>query len=154
MNKEVIKAMSGKETKLSRLRKWWNRNGYKVMRIILFPIWLAVLAQEKIKSWLNNKQKWSDKKADKILNYYIPRTADWDKEDKSFYFFDDGRGWNYLKKIKRKDRRWWKRYNHPLGGKISEYLINNFELNGFKKEVVVDTYNSQTEIIFHLIEKE
>lgn len=153
MNKEVIKAMSGRETKLSHLKKWWDKNDYKVVRVILFPIWLAILAHEKIGSWLNSKQKWSAERADEILNYYIPRRADWSEEDKSFYFFDNGMGWSYTKKIKLKDRRWWRCYEGFWGGEIRKYLINDFELDGFKKEVV-DTYDGRTEIIFHLIEKE
>ena len=153
MNKEVIKAMSSKETKLSRLKKWWSRNSYIVMRIILFPIWIAVLVSEKMKRWLNSKEEWSDERADRILNYYIPRAADWNEKDKSFYFFDNGLGWSYPNKIKLRDRRWWIHYSSLWGGEIRKYLIDNFELDGFRKEVL-DTYDSETEIIFHLIEKE
>lgn len=153
MNKEVIKVINGKETKLSRLRKWWNRNGYKVMRIVLFPIWIAVLSSEKIKRWLNSKQEWSDERADRVLNYYIPRVAEWSEEDKSFYFFDNGLGWSYSKRIKLKDRRWWVCYSSLWGGEVRKYLINNFELDGFKKEIG-DIYDGRTEIAFRLIEKE
>ena len=28
MNKEIIKAMNKKETKIDKIRKWWNKNGY------------------------------------------------------------------------------------------------------------------------------
>ena len=38
MNVEAIKAMNKKETKSDAIRKWWNKNGYKVMRVIFFPI--------------------------------------------------------------------------------------------------------------------
>ena len=34
MNKEAIKAMNKRETKIDNLRKWWGKNGYKVMRVI------------------------------------------------------------------------------------------------------------------------
>ena len=39
MNAEIIKAMNKKETAIDRFGKWWAKNGYKVMRVILFPIW-------------------------------------------------------------------------------------------------------------------
>ena len=39
MNKEVIKAMNKKETKVNEIRKWWSKNGYKVMRVVLFSFW-------------------------------------------------------------------------------------------------------------------
>ena len=48
MNAEVIKEMNKKETKFDKARKWWNKNGYKVMRVILFPIWGCVWAKGKI----------------------------------------------------------------------------------------------------------
>ena len=42
MNKEITKAMNRKEKKTT----WWKKNGYKVMRIILFPIWLGIKGKE------------------------------------------------------------------------------------------------------------
>lgn len=155
MNKEVIKAMNKKETKIDKIRKWWNKNGYKVMRIILFPIWWCIKAKEKITSHLNSKCEWSEERANEILSYYIPRKADWDAEDKCFYFFDNGYGWSmcYAKKyLKRKDRRFWKVHSGWAGGKIRSYLIDEFELEGFRKEVG-DCYDSRTDISFKMIEK-
>ena len=155
MNKEVIKVMNKKETKIDKIRKWWNKNGYKVMRIILFPIWWCIKAKEKITSYLNSKCEWSEERANEILSYYIPRKADWDAEDKCFYFFDNGYGWSmcYAKKyLKRKDRRFWKVHRSWAGGKIRSYLIDEFELEGFRKEVG-DCYDSRTDISFKMIEK-
>jgi hypothetical protein len=155
MNAEVIKAMNKKETKIDKCRKWWRKNGHKVMRVILFPIWLGVKAKEKIESYLNSRLEWSEERANEILSYYIPRKAEWDAEDKLFYFADNGRGWGmrcYQKKIKLSDRRWWRRYTSGWGGKVRIYLINEFELEGFEK-IVGHTYDYWTEITFKLIEK-
>ena len=155
MNKEVIKAMNKKETKIDKIRKWWNKNGYKVMRVILFPIWWCIKAKEKITSYLNSKCEWSEEKANEILSYYIPRKADWNENDKRFYFFDNGMGWGrkYNKRfIKFRDRRWWDCNRGFWGGKIRTYLIEKFELEGFEKEVG-NCYDSWTEISFTMIEK-
>lgn len=154
MNTEVIKAMNKKKDKHT-FRKWWNKNGYKVMRVIFFPIWIGSIVAEKIQKRLYTHQVWSEEKAKAILDYYIPRRADWDAEEKEFYFFDNGYGWsmNLAKKyLKRKDRRWWKKYTCWGGGDIRKYLIEKFELEGFTKEVV-SNYSDQTEIIFKLNEK-
>ena len=94
MNKEVIKAMNKKEVEIGKFRKWWNKNGYKVMRVILFPIWWGIKAKAKIDYHLNSREKWSEERVKEILNYYVPRLADWDEEDKCFYFFDNGYGWS------------------------------------------------------------
>ena len=154
MNAEVIKAMNKKEKK-HRVRKWWNKNGYKVMRVILFPIWACIWTKEKITDYLNSRQEWSEERANKILSYYVPRNSEWDAEEKSLYFFDNGCGWGmkyHQKTLKRRDRRWWRLYNGFCGGKIRRYLIDSFELEGFAKEIG-ECSDDWTEITFYLIEK-
>ena len=151
MNNEVIKAMNKKETKIDKIRKWWSNNGYKVMRVILFPIWWGIKAKEKIDAYLDSRNTWSEERANEILSYYIPRNSEWDAEDKSFYFFDNGMGWD-KKTIKLKDRRWWKNYTRAWGGKVRDYLIEKFELEGFEK-TVGETYDFHTEVTFKMIEK-
>ena len=155
MNKEIIKAMNKKETKIDKLRKWWSKNGYKVMRVILFPIWWCIKAKEKITSYLNSKCEWSEERANEILSYYIPRKADWNENDKCFYFFDNGMGWGMAynrKYIKLRDRRWWNCNRGFWGGDIRTYLIEKFEMEGFEK-IVGNTYDQRAEITFKLIEK-
>ena len=155
MNKEVVKAMNKKENRFNAIKKWWDKNGYKVMRVVLFPIWLGIKAKEKITSYLNSREEWSEERVKEILNYYIPRVADWDKEDKCFYFFDNGYGWSIglaKKYLKRKDRRFWNVHHGWGGGKIRSYLIDEFELEGFKKEVG-NCSDGWTEIAFRMIEK-
>lgn len=156
MNNEVIKAMNKKEnSKLVAIRKWWNKNGYKVARVILFPIWVIYLINEKIQRKLNSREQWSEERASEILNYYIPRRCDWNEDNKTFYFFDNGYGWNIgcaKKYLKRKDRRFWRLNNGFFGGKIRQYLINDFEIEGFEKEIG-ECSDGWTEIYFRMIEK-
>ena len=155
MNKEVIKAMNKKENRFNAIKKWWDKNGYKVMRIVLFPVWWGIKTKEKITSYLNSREEWNEERVKEILNYYIPRMADWDEEDKCFYFFDNGYGWSIglaKKYLKRKDRRFWNVHHGWGGGKIRSYLINEFELEGFEKEVG-NCSDGWTEIAFRMIEK-
>lgn len=155
MNNEVIKAMNKKETKIDKICKWWNNNGYKVMRVILFPIWWGIKAKEKIDAYLDSRNTWSEERANEILSYYIPRNSDWDAEDKSFYFYDNGLGWDLRcrqKRVKLKDRRWWKNHTRAWGGKVRAYLIDKFELEGFEK-TVGETYDFHTEVTFKMIEE-
>ena len=155
MNKEVVKAMNKKENRFNAIKKWWDKNGYKVMRVVLFPVWLGIKAKEKITSYLNSREEWSEERVKEILNYYIPRLADWDEEDKCFYFFDNGYGWSIglaKKYLKRKDRRFWNVHHGWGGGKIRSYLIDEFELEGFEKEIG-NCSEGWTEIAFRMIEK-
>lgn len=150
MNNEVIKAMKGK--KEHNVRKWWHKNGYKVLRVILFPLWIGDVLADKCRVWLNNRQEWSEERATEILNYYIPRRADWDDNNKEFYFFDNGRGWHIKKYLKIKDRRFWKVNCGWWGGDVRSFLIDKFELEGFTKELG-DCSDGWTEIFFKLNEK-
>ena len=156
MNNEIIKAMNKKETKIDKIRKWWSNNGYKVMRVILFPIWWSIKVKEKIDAYLDSRNTWSEERANEILSYYIPRNAEWNAKNKSFYFYDNGMGWDmkgHQKTIKLKDRRWWKKYTRVWGGKVRTYLIEKFELEGFEK-TVENTYDfCETEVTFKMIEK-
>ena len=155
MNTEAIKVMNKKETKIDTIRKWWNKNGYKAMRVILFPIWWGIKAKEKIDAYLDSRNTWSEERANEILSYYIPRNSDWDAEDKSFYFYDNGMGWDMRcrqKRVKLKDRRWWKNHTRAWGGKVRDYLIEKFELEGFEK-TVGETYDFHTEVTFKMIEE-
>jgi hypothetical protein len=154
INKEVVKAMNRKEKKHT-FRLWWNKNGYKVLRVILFPIWIIEVLKDKIQKWLNSREQWNEDRAKKIFNYYIPRRASWDNENKEFYFFDNGYGWSlHLAKryLKRKDRRFWKLHCGLWGRTIRDYLINNFELEGFTKEIG-NCSDGWTEITFTMIDK-
>lgn len=150
MNNEVIKAMNKKSRKDTTFKKWWRKNSYKVWRVVLFPLWAFVWSRDKIRTYLNSRTEWSEDRANEILSYYVPRYAQWDSKDKTFYLFDNGRGWSigFAKKyLKLKDRRFWKLYTGWYGGKIRNYLINNFELEGFSKEIG-NCYDGFTEITF------
>lgn len=149
MNNEVFKAMNKQPREESDLKKWWRKNSYKVWRIVLFPIWIYVWSRDKIKTYLNSRTEWNESRANEILNYYIPRRADWNNEDKTFYLFDNGYGWEmgFAKKhLKLKDRRFWNLY---ASWRIRDYLINNFELEGFTKEIG-NCYDGWTEITFRM----
>ena len=155
MNKEVVKAMNKKENRFDKMRKWWNKNGYKVARVVLFPIWWGLYAKEKINDKLNANTEWSEERAEEIFNYYIPRKAEWCEEEKTFFICHNFYGWHLSsakKHLKFKDRRFWNKYNGFGGGELRRYLINNFELEGFTKEVN-DCDSDWTEIAFRMIEK-
>lgn len=153
MNKEIVKAMNKKEKKISNFKKWWNKNDYKVYRVLFFYIYLPSVVYEKIKKYRRKQIVWSDERATEILNYYIPRRADWEDEDKAFFFFDNGYGWSFhsaKKYLKRKDYAFWKKFGSSWCLEMREFLVKNFELEGFTKEVNYDYYGTDTEIIFRM----
>ena len=141
MNSEIIKAMNRKNEKHP-VRDWWKKNGYKVWRVVLFPIWWPMRMWQWLYSkWYdaqNARQVWSEERANEVLSYYIPRRAIWDDEKKTFFFFDNGMGWSLCsakRYLKWKDRRWWGKFC-GCWGKIRTYLISEFEIEGFTKEIL------------------
>lgn len=149
MNAEIIKAMNRKNEKHP-IHDWWKKNGYKVMCVVLFPVWGCMYAHNKIKSMLDAQTKWSEERVNEILNYYVPRYSSWDEVNQELYFFDNGYGWAISlskKYLKFKDRRFWRKFNGWNGGKIREYLMDTFELEGFIKKLG-DCENGLTEIYF------
>lgn len=159
MNAEVIKAMNKKEKKHT-FRKWLKKHGNKVLTVLFFPFVVILWLMLKFNTWLDKRAKarnaWDADRAKEIFNYYIPRRAEWCAKDKSFYFFDNGYGWgmSFAKKyLKRKDRKFWKEHNGFLGGKMREYLMYEFELEGFTKELG-NCSDGWTEISFTMIKKE
>lgn len=158
MNKEVIKAMNKKEEKettIKKIKKWWNKNGYKILRVILFPVWGCVVVKEKYNQWIVKKNKWNEERAKEILDYYVPRSSEWNEETKSFYLFDNGYGWgskyNIKKYINRKDRNFWKVNCGTFGSNMRKFLIDKYELEWFNKKTL-DCSDGYTEIIFKLNE--
>ena len=152
MNAEIIKAMNRK-TEKHPVRDWWKKNDYKVLRVVLFPVWICMRACKKIKDKLDAQVVWSDERANEILSYYVPRKCSWDEENQELYFFDNGYGWNFRlakKYLKRKDYAFWKKFGSSWCLEIREFLVKDFELEGFTKEVVEDYYGTDTEIIFKM----
>ena len=69
MNNEVIKAMNKKEdSKIKQFKKWWSKNGYKVMRVVLFPLWWGICAKNKIHDYRYKRLEWSEERANEILS--------------------------------------------------------------------------------------
>ena len=137
MNAEVIKAMNRKNEKHP-IRDWWKKNDYKILRVIFFPIWGCVWIKDKINNKINAQIVWNEERVNEILSYYVPRKCSWNEEDQELYFFDNGYSWsiNIAKKyLKFKDHLFWNKYRGWIGGKIREYLLNTFELEGFTKEL-------------------
>lgn len=156
IEKGIVKQKREKEKKEhpNSIKKWWRKNDYKVNRIIFFPIWIPIKISKKITTYLNKKEVWSEERAQEILNYYIPYSADWNEEEKTFYYFNNGYGWDiYFSKkyLKFKDRRFWKVHT-GLSRELRDYLIEKYELEGFKK-IIKNTSDGWTEILFEKIEK-
>lgn len=157
MNQEVLKAMnkSNKEKFSVKVKKVLK----KIDKIILYPVCLMCEGFDelgaKYQKWQASKNEWDEARAKEIFDYFIPRRCNWNEKDKTFYYFNNGYGWDMAiakKYLKRKDRTFWKIHCGWWGNEMRKYLCEKYELEGFRK-IVYHNYNPHfTEISFKLIE--
>lgn len=70
---------------------WWSRNGYYVWRVILFPIYLIIIADRAYEDWQVRRQKLDKAKTDKILTAWLVKHGEVDEG--CLWFSPD---WNYF----------------------------------------------------------
>ena len=125
----------------SKFSKWWDKNGYKVMRIILFPIWIVVWLKEKYNNKKIKNCKWSEKRAKEFCDKYLPIFCS--KTDEGFYFYNNGYGFS-SKRLKHKDRLFASCYKY----KILDYIVKNYAIDGYMKENLSDMVYGNYEVNF------
>ena len=115
-------------------KKWWDKNGYKILRILLFYIWIPMLIIDKIKS-KNYKKIYNNGEVSvdwlkKFCDTYLPGICD--KTENGYYFFNNGYGFGGYKFIKRKDRKIASMHCSIL----LYYIVNKYEIEGYDKNIL------------------
>lgn len=118
-----------KEKKVYKFKEW------KTEYIILYPLMIVVYYGDKLFETWKNSLKWSDKKTEKILAYAFPKTAEINKEKGTIGKYI--RSWGVY--VKNWRVKWYhKNYCSKYNTRIITYLIEQFEIDGFTKEVDVE----------------
>lgn len=108
MNKEIIKAINKTEKKAKKTAKKTYFSLNTLQKILVFPLKMCDTIRHKIHTKRYAKIVWDEKRVDEILNYFIPRRASWDKENKEFDFCYNSCVWTIsktLKLVKRKRQK-------------------------------------------------
>ena len=167
MNKEIAKAIT-KKNKLndwyrkqykknskkeeSKWRNWLRKNRHIIFRVILFPVWFAVIFAEMIDRVLDSRTLWCEERANKILQNFVLDVAIWERENQTLYLADFCYDWRFewvKYHIKKKDYRFYRLYED----RMRLYLIESFMLDGFTK-VVRNCENNCVEILFKIKQEE
>lgn len=167
MNKEVAKAIN-KKNKLndwykkqyeknlkkeeSKWRNWLRKNRHIIFRVILFPIWIAILYANMLDRFLDSRTLWCEERANKILRNYVLDVAIWKSKNQTLYLADFCDNWRFRcakYHIKIRDRRFYRLYEE----RMRLYLIESFMLDGFTK-VVRNCENNCVEILFKVKQEE
>lgn len=100
------------------------------------PIAPFVIACDKFNDWNYRRQEWSEEKATKALNYFLPHVLEFVEEDNAYYYCTNWHydGWNIAKKVPFGMKKWAKKF----GYETLKYLEEGYENAEFSKSIEKD----------------
>lgn len=128
-----------------RISLWSNYSSIWWMLPILVPVCLILSIKNAIRKLYKKKYKWNPEKADEccyaIAQYILVK----DENDDYICYFDNYNFSNYKIRFLPHHLR---KYAREFNLEVYSYFINNFELEGYAKEVYFDPIELRYEIIF------
>lgn len=118
--------------KTNAIKEWWKKNRLSVLRVILFPLYLAELTADKIQKHNAKRTGWSEEHAKAFCDKYLPHLCA--KTDRGFWLFNNGYGFTCHKCVRRnrKDCRFASVYKWDL----FKYIKDTYEIEGYTKEIL------------------
>ena len=114
---------------------------------LFFPLIPVVL----FLNWLDMKYykslKWSNRTADKVLNHFLPRMAEYDKKTDTF-LYDVNR--YAFRAVPFGYRSWYEKFSREL----NDYLVKSYNPEGYTKTVEEEEGYYNTIVIFKKIENQ
>ena len=104
--------------------------------LLALPIAPFVIACDKFNDWNYRRQEWSEEKATKALNYFLPHVLEFVEEDNAYYYCTNWHydGWNIAKKVPFGMKKWAKKF----GYETLKYLEEGYENAEFSKSIEKD----------------
>ena len=135
--KERIQIEFEKKNKMT-LSKWWDKNGYKIMRVILFPIYLIVLLNEKRKDAAYKSLEYTDEKCKRYLDKVMPKMVARHCEDANEILISscDDMGDIEFSDFRRCKNKKAARFFLRFSQKVKEYILEEYVIEGYKKMVL------------------
>lgn len=136
MNREQIMKAAERKKKPS-FRKWWSKNGYKVGRVVLFPIWFYVIIRDKAKEKSYKELTYSDEMCNKYLDKVLPQIilSRGCTNEIVITNYDDGGdiefsdlSWNLRTKNKKA-----KRFLSKFSTEVQEFILNEYQIEGYER---------------------
>lgn len=137
----------------NKIRKWWKKNDYKVIRVILFPIWIYAILEEKYKKSQHAKiKKCQDikpifkKYLDKVMPFMV---AHYCKDAKQILISGDC----YMGDIEFNDfysstiRKKYSRIGNFFTiyyDELKKYILSEYQIEGYEK-MILDSYRTWNE---------
>lgn len=154
MKNKIIKEKQKIDRKRNnKIRKWWKKNNYKVIRVILFPIWIYAILEEKYKKSQHAKiKKCQDikpifkKYLDKVMPFMVAHYCENAKQilissacDMGDINFSNFCSSTIQKKYSRIENFFAIHYKG-----LKEYILSEYQIEGYKK-MILDNYRTWNE---------
>lgn len=141
MNDKLIKAKE-KHDKKHPIKSWWRKNGYKIMRVILFPIWISYEIKTRLKDKWYKELEFSPEVCKAYLDKVLPgMVAHYCEDAKCFLISNtDDMGdiqfcyfWQ-SSQINKKYESFFLKFTRLC----EEYILNNYQIDGYQKMVLLN----------------
>lgn len=120
----------------SKRNKWWiiKTKNYTIP-LYLLPIALVVIPFYKINDFFEKQVKWSNKKANKVLDKWLLKVLEWDEDTKEYSRSINAIGnWFSYKSMPFGYRKWAWKFSRSL----KTYLLEEYENPNYVKTVEKD----------------
>lgn len=132
--------------KNSSIRKWWNKNSYKIARVVFFYIWIPIFVYEKIKDNRYKNLKYSDDITKKYLDKVMPKLVFHYEEDPNLILFHNTNDFggirfywdlcsNWMTRKFKKETKYFSKFY----GLVQKYIIEEYQIDGYEK-IVLDNW--------------
>lgn len=126
----------------SKLHKWWCKNKHKILRVVLFWIYIPMLCYEKLKDRQYKALKYDDNVTKKYLDKLLPKIVvrkgvdparilitNTDDYDSVRFYWDFDSAW-----MRRKHKNA-ARYLSKFSKRVETYIMDTYQIDGYKKMV-------------------
>lgn len=126
----------------NKLRKWWNKNDYKVLRVLFFYIWIPTWLCEKHRANKYRKLVWLPETAKKYLDKVLPYLVRNETEHEEILFTnaDDMGGikfyWSFSRLEKVKRYKTAARYLCKFNQQVKQFIIEEYQIEGYQKMIL------------------
>ena len=130
----------------SKIRKWWQKHGYKVLRVLLFYVWIPCWCHQKLKDKRYKEMSYNDNTTKKYLDKCLPTLVAHCEESSDVFLFhhcEDYGGihffWTFNSSWFEKKFKKQSSYFVKFSREVEKYIISNYQVNGYDK-IVLDNY--------------
>ena len=138
--KNKIQKENEKKNKMT-LSKWWNKNGYKIIRVILWPAWLFVVIKEKCHKKAYSELVFTNSTCKKYIDAVMPemvRRHNNLHEEILISNADDMGAIEFVHFYHSKNKKA-NTYFLKFFNEVKEYILTEYVIDGYDK-MIIDNY--------------